>query len=160
MANMSYDRAMMEAVDEHLDKFMKSHPHSISLPHDTSILGDTLDGLLEACNKRIDLENAVRFKEEKWPKLKSLRPEMIARVILRTQHIRLIQFTDEDIPKARQLALYQSHGSNEGVYSTNTDEIERLIMEYSPSISQRDLEAVLKRLRLYSPLVQRCRTVI
>ena len=157
MANLSYDRAMMEAVDEYLNKFTMSHPQSISLPRDTSILKDMLDGLLEACNMTIEIESALRTKEEKWSKLKSLRPEMIATVILRTQHIRLIQFTDEDISMGRRLAIYQCSGPNEGIYSTDTDEIERLVMEYSPSISQKDLDAVVKRLRLYSPLVQRCR---
>ncbi len=94
--------------------------------------------LLKATNARIDLENAVLPKDEKWRKLRQLSPDQLASVLLRLHHVTRIQCAGPDSdPDTDMLGAYITSGPDEGTYASDETSFFQIMHGYEPGLSSK-----------------------
>lgn len=106
--------------------------------------------LLEHLNDNIELANAgVPNKERKYKMLFSLPANVIVQIILTLYPIASLKL--EGGTKA--LAIYCDSGKNEGLYDMDEDAIKRIIEQYGPNMTEKEIKDVFAKLERNAPLL-------
>ena len=101
------------------------------------------------------LENAMRDKGEKWPIPQILPPVVVAQIMARLYPIYTVCTGEMSSDKAYDLlAIYQTHGANEGVYSTDENDFRALAYQYCYTLSDRSFKELLIYLRSMVPRIE------
>lgn len=112
--------------------------------------------LLSQIRSEIATRNNTADKTDQWSKPVRLTPTQIAKCMIAFDHVRLVAFADGSFSHENdELALYQTEGKAQGLYSADRDILTRRILEYSESIRAREVEDVIRMLRALAPKVSR-----
>ena len=126
--------------------------------------------LLSTINNTIDLQNAVRQKNDKFKKQKDLIPYSIAMLIASRGDVALIGEGDNSqtgrvkqysIKEKNRLPIgyYQTDGYNKGVWETDNtvdNNFSVLVERYKPTITQRDKKEVYGYLKNMLTVIPKC----
>lgn len=114
--------------------------------------------LLKETNKRIELENAVLAKDEKWRKLKHLTANQLARIMLKLHYVTKIQCAGVDSdPETDIMGAYVPSGPNRGIYISGENLFYQIMRQYDPELSSREAQEAYWTLTVEAP--SRPRTV-
>lgn len=116
--------------------------------------------LLDSINETIDIENQVRPKEDRWKRLKTLTPRLVAMIVLRCHRIVNLDMLVSDDIRANSdqmlLAIYGAPGAPEGIYVSDENVLHRLIEGYAFDMSSNEERRTLDIIRHFAPIVKRC----
>lgn len=112
--------------------------------------------LIEALNAEIAMVNATRPKNNQLRLLNELPNAVVARLVTHLHHVVRVSYSASNMTRG-DLAVYVEEGPREGIYSTNEDDIKRLIYEYNYGLDERGVRDVLSRIGADAPVVQVCR---
>lgn len=115
--------------------------------------------ILDACQMRIEVENSFRSKGNKWKQIHELIPGQIADIIMKTYRVVCI-VVDGDFSRSNDtdiIGFYNDSGINEGIYTSDSDELLRLSRSYSYNLSTRDFIEVQSCIRSGCDRVGLCR---
>lgn len=110
--------------------------------------------LLTRLQDEIELENVSHTKERKIPAIHTLPNLIVAKTLLHTQRIILLQSFAGQPRNTAQLMIYQASGPDQGIYTCDESIINNLIELLKPDISPGDMKTILKSLQSHAPLVQ------
>ena len=146
MTSMTKAKALAEAVNRHWSSVAISRKDIPDLEPD----------ILVITNGLFDIHNASCPKDEQWSKLNMLDPMQIAEIILRLYAVRMIDLCDGEFDSDYGLlGIYMEEGPDAGTYQTGEMQIKRTINQISPAISSKNMEEVIKKLRIHAVTVQR-----
>lgn len=141
MATKSRDQIIMETTAGYLSSL-----NPCSLP----CAGDIAAELLEQIDDEIELANAsILSKERKYKMLFSLPTNVIVKIILTLYPIASLKL--EGGTKA--LAIYCDSGKNAGLYDMDEDAIKRIIEQYGPNMTEKEIKDVFAKLERNAPLL-------
>ena len=127
--------------------------NSAALPTPEEMEGE----LLERVANRIELENAVRGKGQKWQIPGTLSFSQIADLMAYLYPICRISCAGKNADSDYDLlAIYQTEGPDEGIYVTSEDTFRRLARRFNYSLSAREFDEVMLALRDKVPQRSRC----
>lgn len=112
------------------------------------------NNLLIHLQDEIELENVSRKKERQLPIVQCLPNLLIAKALLHTTPIILLETFSNQPKNTTPLMIYQSDGPNKGTYTSDETIIKRLIAILKPDAAPNDIKMILDYLRTYAPLVQ------
>lgn len=125
------------------------------LPDEATISAD----LIEQVNSVIEIENASRPKGQKWQLLTTLTAAQIADVIMFCYKVINIDMLASSGGKAMNdqtlLALYETSGESEGIYTSDDARFRQIAKKYAYNITERDLARVMQILRDEAPVMKR-----
>lgn len=99
------------------------------------------------------LENQIRAKGDELRPPKRLCTSQIAAIMLKIHHIVRVSCGGNNAdPSYDLLAIYKE---NEGIYSTDEDNIKRIAEDYCYTISKKEIEEVVEKIRIKAPRVSR-----
>ena len=142
------DETLRESTRDYLAKIDPDNP-----PSPAQIKADILD----ATRLQVQLENVGRTKGDQWKIPNKLYPIQIAEIMLHLYKIIRIDFagmvSGEDYD---MLGLYQTEGSDIGIYGTDKSQFAKVIHLYDYTITRKGIDEVLSSLKTYAPRKQRC----
>lgn len=122
-------------------------------------LRERRDTLLALIEQKVAVENERR-KLQKLSRFRvpgRLDELTIVKILLDRFDIAAVNLTNgKDGDDLSLLAMYQSSGDAEGTYATSESVFVRLISDLAPSMRQRDVESVIRRLGAHAKVVRRC----
>lgn len=125
------------------------------LPDEATISAD----LIEQVNAVIEIENTSRPKGQKWQLLTTLTAAQIADVIMFCYKVINIDMLASSGGKAMNdqtlLALYETSGESEGIYTSDDARFRQIAKKYAYNITDRDLARVMQILRDEAPVMKR-----
>ena len=122
-------------------------------PSPATIQADILDETINT----FQIENANRQPGEKWKMPTRLTSAQIADILMMLYPIVNIAFGGLNAdPDYDVLAIYQTSGPNEGIYTTGTSTFYNLIHEYCYTLSDHDTKDTITMLEHRAPRVTRC----
>ena len=99
-------------------------------------------------NAELKSANISRDKGQKYKLLTTLPPILIAVLVMKLYHVRLISFADANTdPSYDPLGIYQSRGPGEGTYVTFDAEFYKIARAFNPSITTREKKEFMEALR-------------
>lgn len=113
--------------------------------------------LVHMTNTYVDLHN-TQPGYSKWKKLNKLTPQQIAILVLHMENVRMINMGGKENSMQLDhmlLGIYVKDGPNEGIYVTQRRAIEKIILKYDGSITQKDMGQVIKYLEANSRVTER-----
>lgn len=141
MATQSRNQIIMEGTASYLASL-----NPCSLPRASDIESD----LLEYLNDEIELANAgILNKARKYSMLSSLPESVISQIILKLYPIASLKL--EGGTKA--LAIYCNSGKNTGLYDMDEDAIKRVIEQYGPNMTEKEIKDIFAKLERNAPLI-------
>lgn len=141
MSTQSRNQIITEVTESYLSTL-----NPCSLPSAGVIESD----LLEQLNDEIELANAgVINKNRKYKMLFSLPANVIVQIILKLYPIADLKL--EGGTKA--LAVYCDSGKNAGLYDMDEDAIKKLIEQYGPDMTEKEIKDVFAKLERNAPLL-------
>ena len=99
--------------------------------------------LLDKIRFEFEIENAVKPKNRQWRILLELEPFIIARIILRLNHVRRLLWSGVAQDNNYSLMMYQTDGPYCGVHTEDLTLIKNLIRTYNESILERSISEVI-----------------
>ena len=100
------------------------------------------------------LENAMRDKGEKWPIPQTLPPVVVAQIMARLYPIYTVCTSEMSSDKVYDLlAIYQTQGKHEGIYSTDEEDFRALAYQYCYTLLDRSFKELLIYLRSMVPRI-------
>lgn len=141
MSTQSRNQIITEVTESYLSTL-----NPCSLPPAGVIESD----LLEQLNDEIELANAgVINKNRKYKMLFSLPANVIVQIILKLYPIADLKL--EGGTKA--LAVYCDSGKNAGLYDMDEDAIKKLIEQYGPDMTEKEIKDVFQKIERNAPLL-------
>lgn len=141
MATQSRNQIIAETTASYLVNLNRS-----SLPKPNAIEPE----LLEAINDQIELVNAgILDKARKYRMLSSLPESVIAQIILNLYPVASLRL--EGGTKA--LAIYCDSGENAGLYDMDEDVIKRIVEQYGPNKTEKEIADIFAKLERNAPLI-------
>lgn len=141
MATKSRDQIIMETTAGYL-----SGLNPCSLP----CAGDIAAELLEQIDDEIELANAsILNKERKYKMVFNLPANVIVKIILTLYPIASLKLEGG----TTALALYCESGKNKGLYDMDEDAIKRIIEQYGPNMTEKEIKDVFAKLERNAPLL-------
>ena len=108
--------------------------------------------ILQFSQAVVSLHNSQLDKSQsnlKWDMPKQIEPFQLAKCILKANHaINLSYVEDSD---EGDIAVYCEHGTKKGLYTTDTDYINNIIYSYATSMTKKNVEEVMSRLKAWAP---------
>lgn len=157
VGTQSVDTTVRPSPESLIEMAYEEHRAALSGRHIE--LGRYRDGLLARIEERFAEENTWR-KAQKLrvhPTPTHLDELTIVRILLDRFDIAAVNLTNSrDGDELSLLSMYQSEGAAEGIYATGDNVFVRLISELAPSMRQRDVESVIRRLNAHATVVRRC----
>lgn len=139
----------MSTIDDKLEevtrKFLENNQLSTLSPSNIKSM------ILDQVSIEFQFENAIlrQNKIKEWRIPQKLIPAQIADILLHKYHIKKLALAGLDNSSEYDiLGLYQTEGVNEGLYITNQEEFERLILQYDYTIDSRGIKNVLDKLQV------------
>ena len=141
MATKSRDQIIMETTAGYLSSL---NPRSLPCA------GDIAAELLEQIDDEIELANAsILNKERKYKMLFSLPANVIVKIILTLYPIASLKLEGG----TTALALYCESGKNTGLYDMDEDAIKRIIEQYGPNMTEKEIKDIFAKLERNAPLL-------
>lgn len=142
------DETIREVTESYLDQVNIQNP-----PSPSDIQADILDQL----RNEFDLYNSATQKNNKWKIMQRLLPAQIADIILRLYNTACIAYAGKQSDRSYDiLAIYQSEGENEGIYTSDEQVIYSIAKQYCYSLRESEFKEILTILRNKAPRVTRC----
>ena len=142
------DETIREVTESDLDQVNIQNP-----PSPSDIQADILDQL----RNEFDLYNSATQKNNKWKIMQRLLPAQIADIILRLYNTACIAYAGKQSDRSYDiLAIYQSEGENEGIYTSDEQVIYSIAKQYCYSLRESEFKEILTILRNKAPRVTRC----
>ncbi len=142
------EEALREITLAYMATVNKKNP-----PNPATIQADILDNTITT----FQLENANRQPGEKWKMPTRLTSAQIADILMALYPIVNIAFGGLNAdPDYDVLAIYQTDGPNEGIYTTGSSTFYNLIHEYCYTLSDHDTQDTITMLEHRAPRVTRC----
>ena len=142
------DETIREVTETYLDQVNIQNP-----PSPSDIQADILDQL----RNEFDLYNSAAQKNNKWKIMQRLLPAQIADIILRLYNTACIAYAGKQSDRSYDiLAIYQSEGENEGIYTSDEQVIYGIAKQYCYSLRESEFKEILTILRNKAPRVTRC----
>ena len=112
--------------------------------------------LVNLTREAINLENQIRSKCDKLKAPIKLKASQIGDILLKLHNIVCIDYLDKGVyGDGCVLAVYQDSGPQEGLYSCCENYIEKMVEEYDYSITEKELNDVMKHLKRNARIVLR-----
>lgn len=133
---------------EYLDTIDTSKPPE---PHQLE------EELLDRIKAEIELANAVRTKDDKIRLPQTLLPVEIAQIMAKLHHICRISCAGDNADANYDLlAMYQTSGADEGIYTVSDDMFRRLARQYHYGLTPKEFNETMTSLREMVPRRRRC----
>ena len=117
---------------------------------------DIEGNLIDAIERKFELENATK-KQNKWAVPTTLNPSQIADIMMYLYPICCISCAGDNADTSYDLlAIYQSEGTDEGIYITNEQVFNNIARKYNYTLTIKDLKEILSILKDQSPRRTRC----
>lgn len=130
------------------DKYLQTIDPDDFNPQDVAI------GLVNATCVEINSYN--NNHDAKWKLPSDLLPYQLALILTKLHHAALIVLNSANIGSDHAiLAIYNTTGSNAGLYTMERDEFLKLAYTYKPTLTSKEFDEVLQALRSMVPLRQR-----
>ncbi|MCH5170711.1 MAG: DNA primase [Oscillospiraceae bacterium] len=102
-----------------------------------------------------EIENMQRPKGQKWQMPQTLFNIQIARLLAHCENVVCIAAAGlGQNPVYDLIGIYMDSGKNEGTYVTDANSIRGVIAKYNSLVSQKDIDEILRWLRLYARRVE------
>lgn len=148
MPRRTEGQMLQDVTQEFLDNVDKNNPPTI---YDcvSTLMGMTVD--------EYEAENANKPKNQKWPIPRDLQNIQLAMIISELFPICCIACAGQDSdPKYDMLGIYQTQGSNKGLYVTDENSFRVVIQQFKPTLTYKDFQEVLSLIRTMVPRRIRC----
>ena len=133
-----------EVTDDFLKKLKTNYPNGCK----PSILASDL---IDAVNDVIALENEGRSKGNKLKPLIDITPLQAAALILSTAKVICVDTNPlEEKDEHKMLAVYADKGEKRGTYSTDENDIKKLIQAYSNLMTEHEINSTIDNLMRYA----------
>lgn len=139
---------LQDVTQEFLEKVDKNNPPTI---YDcvSTLMGMTVD--------EYEAENANKPKNQKWPIPRDLQNIQLAMIVSELFPICCIACAGQDSdPEYDMLGIYQTQGSNKGLYVTDENSFRVVIQQFKPTLTYKDFQEVLSLIRTMVPRRFRC----
>lgn len=135
-------------VKKATDKYLKTIDPNDFNPQDVAV------GLVNATC--IEINSYNKANDAKWKLPADLLPYQIALILTKLHYAALIVLNSANISSDHAiLAIYNTTGPNEGLYTMERDEFLKLAYTYKPTLTSKEFDEVLQALRSMAPLRQR-----
>lgn len=138
----TYGKVVKDLTEDVLSRLPTPPPP----PHEVAKL------LIDETNKRVDLENAILPKDERWKKSRHMTPTQMADVMLTLHHVCRIQCSDTGTGLSTDLlGAYVQDGPRAGIYVTEEEDIQRLMFQYDPEFPVPYMKDAYSIIRVLAP---------
>lgn len=146
---MNKDEVMRVVTQKYLDGLDKDN-----IPSNSQIAKE----LIERVREEFSLENALRVKGEKWLIPQQLTNAQIALIVRFKYSIVKIACGGREKTSEGQelLGVYQTHGPDEGLYTTSNDDFWKIMKGFNFNLSIKAFEEIMVIIKKESPLVEPC----
>lgn len=153
-----YARVLDHELELDKEKIKQGQP----VPNDTDLAKEVYQETVTAMLTRNELEQKQAKTEKRKPNAwripAKLLPYQVARLINFKYSVVLLNLSNTNTDSQYdQIAIYQDHGVNKGIYSFDADIIASIVRNFSPSATTQDLKEVDAALRTIAPHVSRCK---
>lgn len=105
------------------------------------------EDLLTIINDETKNRNQIIGKELRWKHITTLENCVVSQILLELYPIKAIYFNG-----VKELVIYVDDGENQGLHTTDTDEIKKVIKLFNHSITSKGMSEVIKELEIYAPV--------
>lgn len=152
---LSMTATLPKTLDELIGTVTGNYLAGIDPQHPPSP-ADIQYGIFSDVDAAVDLDNAMRAKNNQWPHLRGLTSAQIADVLLYLYPIANIAYCGINAdPEYDVLTMYQKTGKDQGPYSSDIKTLRNLIRQYCYNLADNGVLEVLKLLRDKAPRLVR-----